>query len=301
VPRQNSQIDADLQNHKDDGSAGPGVRRLLAGDVAAGVATHREDSPVPTKMPHVDTQQGNAIFGASIYPKEFPTDPGPFDEPGLTADVFHTAAGQHDRAGYFRNYANPAGPTTTIRTWGSQGSAEVFHGNAADYNCGHPGDLTGAEGAAIHWGSGILQSVVSLLASMTNRGGGTMVEAIGSLILFPLNAFPSAGTITKAIGLYIKHRTEGYAEPVTKYGLLIDDLCGACGIGFLAPLAKLAVNGGLNVGASSDPGAGCIEAAADIQAKGTFKSADGSSGVSGSFVVGAQTFTIKNGIITSIV
>jgi hypothetical protein len=301
VPRQNSEIDADLQTHFYPGTLVPGIRALLAGGVPGPIVRHDANtSPVPTQMPHVDTSNGNVIVGTNAYPKEFPSSIAPFDEPGLTVDVVHTIVNRHTRAAYFRNYANPVG-ATTMRTWGSQGSAEVFHGNAENFNSGEPGDLTGSEGAAIHWGTGIIQSVVSLLSALTNRGGGTMVEAIGNLILYPLNAAPSAGTITKAIGLYIKHRTEGFAEPVTKYGLLIDDLCGACGIGFLAPLAKLAVNGGLNVGAVSDPGAGCIEAASDIQAKGTFKSADGSSGVSGSFVVGAQTFTIKNGIITSIV
>lgn len=234
------------------------------------------------------------LVGTTSDPVEPVGPPVPFDHPGFLVDVVHRIAGVLDRGVFSRITADPS-TDTSMRSWGIQGSSETKLGNTKNFSAGHPGDLVGSEGAAIHWGSGIVDSICSFMSSSTNRGGGTVKEAVSDYVLFPLNAYPSAGVIEKAYGIYMKWRTEGYAEPLKKYCFVSDQACGAMGVGYVDPEAMLAVNGGIHAGGKTDPGTGKIQAAVG------FKSADGSDGVSGSFVVGVLTITVKNGIVTSIV
>lgn len=301
MPRQNSQIDADLQNHKDDGSAGPGVRRLLAGDVAAGVATHREDSPVPTKMPHVDTGNGSVMAGADDHPRfTFPPF-AIFDHPILYAlRVIDTVSaiipGNGNRAMFNRLIANPPAPTTE-RFWGAQGSADVKAGCPANFNCGVPGhgDLTGIEGTVVHEGTGLIELAVGLMGYVFIGGAGVgshIVEAISNYAFQP-QAGSATATIDRAYCFKAKVRP-GPGTVVKKFSFVSEDGCGPAGIGYDQPEAMLAVNGGIHAGGVSDPGAGKIQ--------GAFVSSDSSVGASGSFTsLDGKTITVKDGIIVSIV
>lgn len=298
MPRSNATLESEQTEHRAKTGVLPAIRRLLAG-IFSGGSTDHADASVATasKMPHVDTDKGNVLVGNNDYPKEQYTG-NYFDKPKLSADAVHTTAGDGDRSMYFRNVADPAADTS-IRTWGIQGSAEIAWGNDKDFDDGYFGDLTGYEGSFMHWGSGTVKSAIGAMTNGTNRGGGRIEKAIGYFVMLPCNAHPNpagAGQIDEAYGIYVYYSTEGYADPVKKYGLVVEDGCGPCGIGYTDPVAKLAVNGGINAGGKTDPGAG------NIKASGTFVAADDSTGVSGTFTTtDGKTITVKNGIVTSIV
>jgi|GEM_PF-4228187 len=241
-----------------------GFLKALLGKIVSGAPVHMEPA-VGAKPPIVDETNGNVIIGSDDYPKEQVTGTQ-FTKPGLSVDVEHVSGIDHDRAQYFRSIANP--PTdTSDRTWGMQGSAETKAGNAKNFNSGFLGDLTGYEGAVIHWGSGNLQSMAGCIANGSNRGGGTVHEAFGYLALQPINADPHGGVIENSYGVYVRYENEGYADPLHKYGMVIEDACGPCGLGYTDPGAKLAVNGGISAGSKNDPGAGMLSAEVGLRTK----------------------------------
>jgi len=242
-------------------------------------------------------KENKVLVGCADFAREWPLG-GILDHPQMTVDVTHLIAETRDRALYARNTANPVA-ATTMRTWGAQTSAEILWGNTQNFNCGYFGDLTGGETSAIHWGSGNVPSMVGQISQMTNRGGGHVVEMINFLALQGINAYPNpanAGIVDRSVGFRVAFQTEGYHDPLKRYGVIVDDGCGGIGIGYQNfDGSGLAVRGGIHAGGTTDPGAG------NIQAAGTFKSADGSSGWTGTFPTGdARTVTVKNGIIVSV-
>jgi hypothetical protein len=206
--------------------------------------------------------------------------------------------GLGERAIYANAILDPPS-NSTCRGWGGQVTCSTSEDLPYDIDSGEPWgtEISGWEALADHRGTGRVRQTVGL-GGWARNVKGEIDEMIGVMCRQPLNE-TGASVTHRIVGLRILRNVGPQPGVVDQeLGIVVDDEAGPCGFGFQDPEAKLAINGGLNVGAEEDPGDGVIRAlnGYEVGAFGSVKT-----GWTGTFTNGdGDIVTVEGGLIVDV-